>query len=611
VHQVSPESLNMSEIYPGISDDANFTTHYELIREIGQGGMSKVFKAKDKKLECFVAIKLLQGAGLADIRMLTRLRREAVVLADLNHPNIVKIRTFGTINNQPYLVMDYLDGESLSSIVKTGPLSLDRFELLFLPALSGLAHAHERGVLHRDLKPSNFMVVRGQSELKIIDFGIAKAEMLENEPGAGGQKLTRTGALLGTPAYMSPEQLLGGALDQRSDIYSMCCVMYEALTGNSPFEQMSADGFIPMQLIGTVPMIELPALGRVGFNLGRVLRKGMSRNPEDRYQTVTDLASDVRKALAGKSDMFVAPKEEHARFRGGLKLRTLTTTLGVVVCVLLAGTLGFAAIDSPVSENKENEHRLLSASREDPEGLLREARKVYCEGNLVQARNLAKRALALIEKQNTKRKNSEFDTTGTIKLHVMEFLALDLSDLHDYQGSLRVNEEICRLTSGGERYNATHGAALSGIAHCYVGLGNYKEALTTWRKCLQYSASDKPRTVLAERGVAGALRDTRQFGEAEKHLRNSLKVLDEVNVHGGAAVLWGTNLDKPKLRGAHAIMAAEMHFELANILISLGKTQEARTELNQIFEFESDPRGRIQGAKDKAALLLKKIEENS
>jgi eukaryotic-like serine/threonine-protein kinase len=292
-----------------VSQDPAFAAHFELLSRIGEGGMSQVYKARDKELDCIVAIKLLQPSSASNKRMLARVRREAKVLSELHHPNIVKVKSLGISHSQPYLVMEYIEGKPLSSILAEGPISLEHFRRLFEPILSGLVHAHERGIVHRDLKPDNLMILTNQAaevEIpKIVDFGIAKLSNASSHE-FDSQKITSTGALIGTPAYMSPEQLLGAPVDQRSDIYSICCVMYEALAGSQRF-QSRAQGYLPPQLIETNASIELPNLGPIVENLKLVLQRGMCRNPEDRYATTKDLEFDFRRALAG--EQITPPRE--------------------------------------------------------------------------------------------------------------------------------------------------------------------------------------------------------------------------------------------------------------------------------------------------------------
>jgi serine/threonine protein kinase len=209
---------------------------YQIISAIGYGGMSVVFKAKDLKLGKFVAIKMLLPHLMLQSHNMQRFQQEAQSASALNHPNVVGIHNYGeTETGQPFLVMDLIEGSSLSQLIKRdGHLPVDRALNIFLQLASALTHAHEHGVVHRDLKPSNVLLCEqnGESDIcKIVDFGIAK--LLPHE-GRDAVSLTQTGDVFGSPLYMSPEQCKGEKLDQKSDIYSMGCLMYETLSGNPP-----------------------------------------------------------------------------------------------------------------------------------------------------------------------------------------------------------------------------------------------------------------------------------------------------------------------------------------------------------------------------------------
>lgn len=209
---------------------------YQIINAIGYGGMSVVFKAKDLKLGKFVAIKMLLPHLMLQTHNMQRFQQEAQSASALNHPNVVGIHNYGeTETGQPFLVMDLIEGTSLSSLIKKeGHLPVDRALNIFIQLTSALTHAHEHGVVHRDLKPSNVLLCEqnGVTDIcKIVDFGIAK--LLPHE-GRDAVSLTQTGDVFGSPLYMSPEQCKGEKLDQKSDIYSMGCLMYETLSGNPP-----------------------------------------------------------------------------------------------------------------------------------------------------------------------------------------------------------------------------------------------------------------------------------------------------------------------------------------------------------------------------------------
>ena len=221
--------------------------HYEIVSELGRGGMGVVYKAYEPALTRYVAIKELSPSLAHDQTLVERFLREARSMASLNDPHIIQIYFIGQENNQPYFVMEFVDGESLSTIIKReGRLYFgDALKILYQSA-KGLSVAHDRGVIHRDIKPGNLMLnQRGQ--IKIADFGIALANHDFNS------KLTGTGEFVGTPGYLSPEVCLGKMVDQRSDIFALGIVLFEMLTGRTPFSDES-----PLKLMLDVVQSQIP-----------------------------------------------------------------------------------------------------------------------------------------------------------------------------------------------------------------------------------------------------------------------------------------------------------------------------------------------------------------
>jgi serine/threonine-protein kinase len=258
---------------------------YEVIGRLGQGGMGTVYKAHDPILDRLVAIKILAGGLTDDPAYRQRFYREAQATANLRHPNIVTIYDLGEHEERPYLVMEYLEGHTLD-----GSWSWQGFELaqklnVVIGVCHGLQHAHQRGVVHRDIKPGNVMVL-GDGTPKIVDFGLAHIAQ------SGDRNLTRTGQIMGSLNYMSPEQVQGLPGDPRSDIFSTGVVLYELVTGNSPFK--SDNDF---ETLSKVLKQEPPSMGKflLGYppGLETVTAKAMAKRPEDRYETAADLAQDL------------------------------------------------------------------------------------------------------------------------------------------------------------------------------------------------------------------------------------------------------------------------------------------------------------------------------
>ena len=230
---------------------------YRLLEQIGEGGMGAVFRGEDTMLQRQVAIKVLRPELAQQKALVERFRTEAVALARLNHPNIATVYGLLHEQGQYYMVLEYVDGETLEKrLQRRGRLPWAAAVQIAKDALAALDHAHRMGVVHRDLKPSNLMVNRA-GQLKVMDFGIARL--------AGTSRHTEYGRIVGTPLYMSPEQLRGEEVDGRSDVYSLGVVLYELLTGREAFEADS-DYALLMAQLNTMPpppsryVIDLPGM---------------------------------------------------------------------------------------------------------------------------------------------------------------------------------------------------------------------------------------------------------------------------------------------------------------------------------------------------------------
>ncbi len=270
---------------------------YRIESEIGRGGMSVVYKGRHELMDRMVAIKMLQAQLVNDQTSIKRFKQEAKAASCLTHANVITVYDCDVSPaGQPYLVMDYLEGESLADIIKReNGVSEERALNIFIQACDALEHAHAKGVLHRDLKSSNIMLVdfEGKTDVvKVVDFGIAK---LMPNSGKQSQNLTQTGEIFGSPIYMSPEQCLGSHLDQRSDIYSMGAMLYESLMGQPP---LMGDTIIDtMQMhVSTMPasFADMRHDLQIHPQFEAVVFKSLEKRPEDRY----DSMEQFRDALA-------------------------------------------------------------------------------------------------------------------------------------------------------------------------------------------------------------------------------------------------------------------------------------------------------------------------
>ncbi|HEX5576267.1 MAG TPA: serine/threonine-protein kinase, partial [Gemmatimonadales bacterium] len=269
---------------------------YHILAKLGEGGMGRVYLAEHVRMGRRCAIKVMHGMLLYDPDSVSRFNREAANASGISHPNVAAIYDFGESDGLLYLAMELVEGESLSALLAHEPvLPESRAIDIALQVADALGAAHELGIVHRDLKPDNIMVKRsrdGRDLVKVVDFGIAKATR-----GRGRQTLTRTGFVVGTPAYMSPEQILGDTLDGRSDLYSLGCILYEMLTGERAFLDASGEVSVRQRLTEPPPQPSRVKQG-VSGHLDRLVTTAMARAPEQRFQS----AAEVHAALVAARD---------------------------------------------------------------------------------------------------------------------------------------------------------------------------------------------------------------------------------------------------------------------------------------------------------------------
>jgi serine/threonine protein kinase len=260
---------------------------YEILAEIGKGAMGTVYKAADPLLNRTVAIKTINVSASKDEMAVyeARFYQEAKAVGGLNHPNIVTVYDIGKSGNTPYLAMELLEGTELRMLTAAGnPLPVGQAVDIAAQVAEGLAYAHKHEVVHRDIKPANIMIV-GDGLVKITDFGIARMRVAEVR--------TQAGAVLGSPRYMSPEQVLGKRAEARSDIFSLGVILYEMLTGKAPFPgaDLNAIMFQIVNLVPPMPSLVNPAVPTM---LDFIVVKALAKVPDERYASAGELAADLR-----------------------------------------------------------------------------------------------------------------------------------------------------------------------------------------------------------------------------------------------------------------------------------------------------------------------------
>jgi serine/threonine-protein kinase len=264
--------------------------HYRLVEKIGSGGMGDVYRAQDQHLDREVAIKVLPPGLLSDEHARKRFHKEALALSKLNHPNIATIHDFDTQQGVDFLVMEFITGKTLSDEMSQGPVPEARIIALGRQLAAGLAAAHDHGVVHRDLKPGNLKLT-DDGRLKILDFGLAKLRAPFSDVAAT-ESLTQTEGIAGTLLYMAPEQLLGGEVDARTDIYAAGEVLYEMTTGRRPFADVDKSQVIAA-ILHQVPKPPASLNHAISAPLQRVILRCLEKNSADRYQSVGELAADL------------------------------------------------------------------------------------------------------------------------------------------------------------------------------------------------------------------------------------------------------------------------------------------------------------------------------
>lgn len=283
----SPSAMRIGELVDG---------KYKVVDSLGRGGMGVVYKVEQILLQRPMALKTLPDTEFSE-QSIRRFQTEAKLLSRLDHPGVVKVRDFGVIDqSKPFLVMDFVHGRTLASVLQSqGVMSLDAALKMFIELSFALGYAHSKGVVHRDVKPGNIMLttpgIDSENEhVRILDFGIAK--LLHSDTQA--QSLTKTGEIFGSPMYMSPEQCTGAPIDHRSDIYSMGCVLYEALTGAPPFKGETSVATIAMHLSSKPLSLKEASLGRdYPPEVERVVARLLEKDPGKRYQSLLDVAQEL------------------------------------------------------------------------------------------------------------------------------------------------------------------------------------------------------------------------------------------------------------------------------------------------------------------------------
>jgi len=268
---------------------------YSILELVGAGGMGEVYKAYDQRLQRNVAIKFLSHRFAADAASFQRFEREARAASSLSHPNICTVHDMGELQGRPYLVMELLEGQSLKDRIAGSALATGELASISRQVCAALHAAHEKGIVHRDIKPANIFLNRG-GQVKVLDFGLAKRDREFSDPVAHvaastlNPTLTSTGTVMGTLAYMSPEQAVGAEVDVRGDIFSLGVVMYEMASGRLPFRGKTTAGILG-SILTESPLKPSSICSGVPAKLDRIILKALEKNPANRYASAAELSA--------------------------------------------------------------------------------------------------------------------------------------------------------------------------------------------------------------------------------------------------------------------------------------------------------------------------------
>jgi len=266
-------------------------SHYKVLEKLGEGGMGVVWKAEDTQLRRIVALKFLSSETVGNEEVKARLIREAQASASLDHPNICQVFGIHEEEGQTFIAMAFIDGPALAGRITERPLPLGEALSIAIQIAEGLQEAHEKGIVHRDIKPHNVMLT-AKGQVKIMDFGLASL--------SGRSKLTKSGTTLGTPAYMAPEQLEGGDVDRRADIWALGCVLYEMLTQRTPFDAEYEQAIV-YGILNEEPEPVSAQRADVQPEVDRIIAKALAKGREQRYQHADEFAVDVKRLRSDAS----------------------------------------------------------------------------------------------------------------------------------------------------------------------------------------------------------------------------------------------------------------------------------------------------------------------
>ncbi len=477
--------------------------NFKIIEEISRGGVAIIYKGFQTNLNRYVAIKVLPPQLTTDPDLVERFRREAQAVAKLNHPNVCQVYDVNIKDNTHYIVMELIDGETLREIIqKEAPLSLKENLTILSQVGDALSHAHRNGIIHRDIKPENIMIDR-EGRVKIMDFGVARI--------TNATWQTKVGMIMGTPEYMSPEQVKGERVDERSDIYSLGVMLYEMLTGELPFK--GDDPFsIAFHHVNSEPLPLTQANPGLPKVVEKVVMKTLAKGKEDRYQNVDELVKNFRRAAKQARKMtrvntLITPRP----LVPVAKKRSPNKKLIVGIIALLVVTVALISLSAGGLLSKEK--RALR--------YLEQGEKLYHTEEYQKAIPNYKRAVELnptLEKAlsglaKSYEKVGDYQQTIAGYSKVLELdednfpahlgLGRSYEKLGDYEQALKIYQRALELGFDGAELHYK-------IGEIYRGLSNYPQALSEYQEALNRD----PNYVLAYKSSALIHDDQNRYKDA-------------------------------------------------------------------------------------------------
>ena len=306
---------------------------YRVVKKLGAGGMGAVYLAEQLSIGRRVALKVLQREFAMNDEFIKRFHQEARLVGSLNHRHVITIYDFDQADDGSlFIAMEYVEGRNLKSIIHEGPLKLSRALRFAVQIAEGLSAAHRAGVIHRDIKPENIMILQGLEEVRVMDFGISRLRDTETL-----DRLTRPGMIMGTPAYMAPEQIEGHEVDEKSDIYAFGVVLYEMLTGETPFKAPTPTALL-MKHIKELPVPLRQLRADVPGGVEHLVMQTLEKQPERRQSAMEEIAIELRRIERVFIDE--VPQTLIIPAPGRMRKRSLVLAGSIVLTVVIAGSVG-------------------------------------------------------------------------------------------------------------------------------------------------------------------------------------------------------------------------------------------------------------------------------